>query len=96
MVPLILDQLGTDARLRNVVGFGFGYGTFTMPVARRISDTVTTFDLDEAMIERTRQRGGGGGGLQRAICDAGCVCLLLLTRARLKRQREVVSWLEHD
>ena len=38
-----------------------GYGTFTVPVARRISGTVTTFDIDEAMIERTRQRAAAAG-----------------------------------
>ena len=60
-VPLILDRLEIDARLRNVVEFGCGYGTFTIPVARRISGTVTTFDIDEAMVERTRQRAAAAG-----------------------------------
>ena len=60
-VGLILDRLGIDSRLRNVVELGCGYGTFTIPVARRISGTVTTFDIDEAMIERTRQRAAAGG-----------------------------------
>jgi SAM-dependent methyltransferase len=60
-VPLILDRLEVDARLRNVVEFGCGYGTFTIPVARRISGTLTTFDNDVAMIERTRQRAAAAG-----------------------------------
>jgi SAM-dependent methyltransferase len=55
-VPLIMDRLGIDARLRSVIEMGCGYGTFTIPVARRISGTVTAFDIDEVMIERTRQR----------------------------------------
>ncbi len=55
-VPLILDRLGIDARLRDVIEFGCGYGTFTIPVAKRISGTVTTFDIDETMVKRTRQR----------------------------------------
>jgi SAM-dependent methyltransferase len=55
-VGLILDRLGVDARLRNVVEFGCGYGTFTVPVAERVSGTVTTYDIDPAMVERTRQR----------------------------------------
>ena len=49
-VPLILDRLGIDARLRDVVEFGCGYGTFTIPVARRISGTLRTFDIDQAMV----------------------------------------------
>ena len=55
-VALILDRLGVDARLRNVLEFGCGYGTFTVPVARRISGMVTTFDIDEGTVERTRIR----------------------------------------
>ena len=55
-VPLILDRLGIDSSLKNVVELGCGYGTFTLPIAGRISGTLTTFDIDETMIERTRQR----------------------------------------
>ncbi len=55
-VPLILDRLSVDARLRDVIELGCGYGTFTVPVARRISGTLTTCDIDAAMVERTRQR----------------------------------------
>ena len=55
-VRLILDRLGIDDRLGNVVEFGCGYGTFTIPVARRISGVLATFDIDEVMIERARQR----------------------------------------
>lgn len=55
-VPLILDRLGIDARLKHVVELGCGYGTFTIPVARQLSGTLTTFDIDETMIDRTRQR----------------------------------------
>ena len=55
-VGLILDRLGVNDRLGNVVEMGCGYGTFTIPVARRISGVLTTFDIDDAMIERTRQR----------------------------------------
>jgi SAM-dependent methyltransferase len=60
-VPLVLDRLGVDARLRDVVEFGCGYGTFTIPVAKRVSGTVTTFDIDGAMVERTRQRAAAAG-----------------------------------
>src|SRR5512138_1408216 len=60
-VPLLLDRLGVDARSRNVVEFGCGYGTFTIPVAKRISGTLTTFDIDPAMVERTRQRSTAAG-----------------------------------
>jgi SAM-dependent methyltransferase len=71
-VPLILDRLGVDARLKNVVELGCGYGTFTIPVARRISGTLTTFDIDEAMIERTRQR-AAQAGVENIRCALGDV-----------------------
>jgi SAM-dependent methyltransferase len=62
-VGLILDRLGVDARLKNVVELGCGYGMFTIPVARRISGVLTTFDIDKAMVERTRQRAAAAGAL---------------------------------
>ncbi len=60
-VPLILDRLGLDGRLDDVIEFGCGYGTFTIPVAQRISGVLDTFDIDPEMIERTRQRAAGQG-----------------------------------
>jgi SAM-dependent methyltransferase len=60
-VELILDRLEIDHRLRNVVEMGCGYGTFTLPVARRVSGVLTTFDIDPVMIERTRQRAAQAG-----------------------------------
>ena len=55
-VPLILNRIGIDAQLKDMVELGCGYGTFTIPVAQRISGELTTFDIDETMVERTRQR----------------------------------------
>jgi SAM-dependent methyltransferase len=60
-VPPILDQLGIDARLRDVIEMGCGYGTFTIPVARRLSGVLTAFDIDAAMVERTRRRAAAAG-----------------------------------
>ncbi len=53
---LVLDRLGIDRQFEDVIEMGCGYGTFTIPVARRISGQLTTFDIDETMLERTRQR----------------------------------------
>jgi SAM-dependent methyltransferase len=55
-VDLILERLGVDAGLINVAELGCGYGTFTLPVARRISGTLYTYDIDEVMVERAKQR----------------------------------------
>jgi SAM-dependent methyltransferase len=57
-VPLILERLGVD-QCRDVAELGCGYGTFTIPVARAISGTLYTFEVDPAMLDRTRQRGAG-------------------------------------
>lgn len=55
-IPLILDRLGINSSLGDVSELGSGYGTFTIPVAKRISGVIETIDIDPAMIERTRQR----------------------------------------
>jgi SAM-dependent methyltransferase len=60
-VELILDRLGIDAALRDVAELGCGYGTFTLPVARRISGTIETCDIESAMVDRTLQRAREAG-----------------------------------
>lgn len=57
-VPLILARLGIDDSLGDVAELGCGYGTFSLPIARVISGTLYTFDVDPVMIERTRERAG--------------------------------------
>lgn len=60
-VPLILGRFGIDARLGDVVEMGCGYGTFTIPVARRVTGRVHCFDIEPAMVARTRQRAADAG-----------------------------------
>lgn len=57
-VPLILDRLGIE-RFTDVAELGCGYGTFTIPIARRITGTVYTFDIDPQMVARTQARAEG-------------------------------------
>jgi SAM-dependent methyltransferase len=57
-VPLILSRLDIE-RFHDVAELGCGYGTFTIPIAKAISGTITTFDVDPAMLSRTRERGAG-------------------------------------
>ncbi len=56
---LILDRLGIGEDLRDVAELGCGYGTFTVPLGRRIRGTVYAYDVDEAMAARTRERAVG-------------------------------------
>jgi SAM-dependent methyltransferase len=66
-VDLILDRLGIDSSVRDVVELGCGYGTFTLPVAQRIPGVIETIDIDPAMVKRTRER-TMAAGLQNVVC----------------------------
>jgi len=55
-VDLILERLDIDASLVDVAELGCGYGTFSLPVAERISGTLHTCDIDAAMVARTNER----------------------------------------
>jgi SAM-dependent methyltransferase len=63
-VPLILDEFGLE-RVHDVVEFGCGYGTFSIPVSKVINGTLYTFDIDPAMVARTKER---ATGLQNVVC----------------------------
>ena len=45
----------------DVVEFGSGYGTFTIPVAKRASGTVVALDIDPLMVEATAARATRAG-----------------------------------
>ena len=66
-VQAILDRLGIDTSLGDVVELGCGYGTFTIPVARRIGGILTTIDIDPDMVARTAQR-VNDVGLSNVVC----------------------------
>jgi SAM-dependent methyltransferase len=55
-VTTVMDRLEIDQHTGDAVELGCGYGTFTLPVAGRISGILRTFDIDPEMIARTRQR----------------------------------------
>jgi tRNA/tmRNA/rRNA uracil-C5-methylase (TrmA/RlmC/RlmD family) len=67
-VELILDRLEIDDRLRDVVELGCGYGTFSLPVARRISGMLRTFDIADDMVERTVRR-AAAEEVQNIFCE---------------------------
>jgi len=71
-VPLILSRLGVD-QLHDVAEFGCGYGTFTVPVASAISGALYAFDIDPAMVARTRARAVGLPVIceQRDVMESG-------------------------
>jgi len=64
----ILGMLGLTAACEDVVEFGCGYGTFTLPAARLVGGTVFALDLEPEMIETT-QRHAAEAGLANVILD---------------------------
>lgn len=60
-VEMILDRLRLDASCRDVLEFGCGYGTFSVPAARRISGKLIALDIDPDMLETTRNRARDAG-----------------------------------
>lgn len=60
-VPSILDRMGLDAPVRDLAEFGCGYGTFTLPAARRIAGTLHALDLDAEVMATARDRAAAAG-----------------------------------
>jgi SAM-dependent methyltransferase len=60
-VPRILDAFGFGPATGDVAELGCGYGTFTLPLARRIGGTVHALDIDGAMVALTAQRATAAG-----------------------------------
>ncbi|HKI77489.1 MAG TPA: methyltransferase domain-containing protein [Ignavibacteriaceae bacterium] len=50
-VEEILDALEINDRVNNLIEFGFGYGTFTIPSSKRINGTLYAFDIEKALTE---------------------------------------------
>lgn len=75
-IDLILDRLGIEEIEGDVVELGCGYGTFTLPLAKRVSGTVHTIDIEPEMVKRTQKRVMEEGvenvqGKVRNVSDAG-------------------------
>jgi SAM-dependent methyltransferase len=71
-VPLTLSRFNIQ-QYRDVAELGCGYGTFSIPVAKAISGTLYTYDVDPAMLDRTRERGVGLSIVceQRDVMESG-------------------------
>ncbi len=57
----VLRALGLTRAAGDVVDFGCGYGTFTLPAARITPGTVHALDVEPAMVERTLARARAAG-----------------------------------
>ena len=56
-----LQRLGLKKECRDVVEFGCGYGTFTIPAAKIVQGTVYALDIDPAMIAATMRKAQQAG-----------------------------------
>ncbi|SNB45130.1 class I SAM-dependent methyltransferase [Geobacter sp. DSM 9736] len=52
----ILSTLGFSADTGDIVEFGCGYGTFTLPAAALVSGTVSAFDIEPEMVATVRKK----------------------------------------
>jgi len=57
----ILSALSLDGAIHDAVDFGCGYGTFSIPAARRISGTLHGFDIEPEMITECERRARAEG-----------------------------------
>jgi ubiquinone/menaquinone biosynthesis C-methylase UbiE len=57
----MLTHLGLTANCHDVVEFGCGYGTFTLPAARRVGGTVFALDIDSTLLATAEGRAAAQG-----------------------------------
>jgi len=57
----ILEALGLDSNIINTAEFGCGYGTFTIPAARKITGKLFAFDIEPEMIAITKEEAAKQG-----------------------------------
>ncbi|EPG74965.1 methyltransferase domain protein [Leptospira fainei serovar Hurstbridge str. BUT 6] len=55
-VDTILEKMKINSDLQDVVEIGFGYGTFTIPVAKIIKGKIIAFDIDESLVPGFKNR----------------------------------------
>ncbi len=65
-VDAILRNLGFDATIGNVLEFGCGYGTFTVPTAQVVGGRVFAMDIDPEMLAITSSK-AEAAGLQNVV-----------------------------
>ncbi len=67
----VLTIMGLNNNTVDVVDFGCGYGTFTIPASKLIKGKIYAADIEEAMINRVAQRAGEGNldNVETMLCD---------------------------
>lgn len=57
----VLRTFDLDQEIGDIVEFGCGYGTFTLPVAKMIHGTVNAFDIEPAMVAAVTAKSSQAG-----------------------------------
>lgn len=57
----ILETLGVDSSIINAAEFGCGYGTFTIPAAKKIAGKLFAFDIEPEMVAITKKEAARQG-----------------------------------
>lgn len=50
-VDKVLDELYINNKVKNLVDFGFGYGTFTIPASKRIKGDLYAYDIEHNLTQ---------------------------------------------
>ena len=55
-IDLILSELHINSDIKDLVEIGCGYGTFTIPAAKKIKGKLYAFDIEEDMLDIVKQK----------------------------------------
>ena len=55
-VELVLSELQINSNINDLVEIGCGYGTFTIPTAKKISGNLYAFDIEKEMLDNVNQK----------------------------------------
>lgn len=55
-VDTVMKIMKIDKRVKDIVDFGCGYGTFTIPIAKIVGGRVYALDIEPEMIEITKRK----------------------------------------
>ena len=91
----ILESLGCRRLRGDVVEFGCGYGTFTIPAAQRTSGTVYALDIDPLMVAATAARASQAGLKNVVVEQRDFVARRLRARIAVVELRHAVQYSAH-
>lgn len=75
-VPLILDRMGVSQTNGQIVEFGSGYGTFTLPLAEKNKNKIHAFEIETDLVNDLEERAESSGiknifSIERDIISLG-------------------------